>query len=57
MTKTMAFVSGMMVGALLAAPSVARAQTATISSALSNFDVVNNTGREAHGFEAELEGL
>ncbi|MDT5295889.1 MAG: hypothetical protein QOJ76_2769 [Acidobacteriota bacterium] len=43
--------------ALLAAPGVARAQTATVFGSLSNFDVVNNTEHEAHGFEIELEGL
>ncbi|MCU1384029.1 MAG: hypothetical protein JWL71_2726 [Acidobacteria bacterium] len=43
--------------ALLAAPAAARAQTATIYGSLGNFDVVNNTGHDAHGFEIELEGL
>lgn len=33
------------------------AQTATIYGASSNFDVVNNTGQEACGFEIELEGV
>ncbi len=33
------------------------AQTATIYGAASNFDVVNNTGQEACGFEVELEGV
>jgi hypothetical protein len=42
--------------ALLTAPA-ARAQTATVYGSLSNFDVVNNTGNDAHGFEIELEGL
>ncbi|MBV8855817.1 MAG: hypothetical protein JOZ02_02550 [Acidobacteria bacterium] len=42
--------------ALLASLS-ARAQTATVFGSLSNFDVVNNTEHEAHGFEIELEGL
>ncbi|HEX3555661.1 MAG TPA: hypothetical protein VIA62_20760 [Thermoanaerobaculia bacterium] len=42
--------------ALLAAPIAARAQTATISGFLSNFDVVNETGQDAHGFEIQLEG-
>jgi hypothetical protein len=35
----------------------AHAQTATIFGALSNFDVVNDTGHDAHGFEIQLEGL
>src|SRR5437868_3889567 len=34
----------------------AQAQTATISGYLSNFDVVNETGQDAHGFEIQLEG-
>jgi hypothetical protein len=42
---------------LLAAPLAARAQTATIYRSLGNFDVVNNAGHDAHGFEIELEGL
>jgi hypothetical protein len=42
---------------LLAAPAAARAQSATVYGALSNFDVVNNTGHDTHGFEIELEGL
>lgn len=41
----------------LAANAGAQAQTATLYGALSNFDVINNTGHEAHGFEIELEGL
>src|SRR5436305_11519132 len=36
--------------------AAARAQTATISGFLSNFDVVNETGQDAHGFEIQLEG-
>jgi hypothetical protein len=35
----------------------AAAQTASFYGSLSNFDAVNNTGHEAHGFEIELEGL
>ncbi len=42
---------------LLALPVIAQAQSATIYGSLGNFDVVNNTGHEAHGFEVELEGL
>ena len=37
--------------------SAAQAQTATTYGCLGNFDVVNNTGQEACGFEAEIEGL
>jgi hypothetical protein len=43
--------------ALLATPAAVRAQTATVFGSLSNFDVVNNTEHETHGFEIELEGL
>ncbi|MCE4538908.1 PEP-CTERM sorting domain-containing protein [Pelomonas sp. P7] len=39
---------------LLFAPLLAPAQ---VIGTLGNFDVVNNTGQEAHGFEIELEGL
>jgi hypothetical protein len=42
--------------ALFTAPA-ARAQSATVSGSLSNFDVINHTGNDAHGFEIELEGL
>jgi hypothetical protein len=42
---------------LLSAPTAARAQSATVFGSLSNFDVVNNTGDDTHGFEIELEGL
>lgn len=42
---------------LLASPHAAQAQSATLFGALSNFDVVNHTEHEAHGFEIELEGL
>lgn len=45
-------------GSLVLAASVgARAQTATIYGSLGNFDVVNNTGQNACGFEVELEGV
>lgn len=40
--------------ALLLTPLLASAQ---VIGTLGNFDVVNNTGQEAHGFEIELEGL
>ena len=35
----------------------AQAQTVSFYGSLSNFDAVNNTEHEAHGFEIELEGL
>ena len=39
------------------AVSPALAQVATVYGSLGNFDVVNNSGHDAHGFEIELEGL
>ncbi len=42
--------------ALLGSAAAARAQTATIEGTLSNFDVVNESGHDAHGFEIQLEG-
>ena len=43
--------------AVVAAPLTAGAQTATIYGSLGNFDIMNNAGQDAHGFEIELEGL
>src|SRR5690348_13147188 len=43
--------------ALLAAPIATHAQTVTLFGALSNFDVLNDTGQDAHGFEIELDGI
>jgi hypothetical protein len=37
--------------------SVATAQTPTTYGTLDNFDVINDTGGETHGFEIELEGI
>ena len=46
------------IGALLAAPRASRAQTTpTIVGSLANFDAVNDTEGEKHGFEIQLEGL
>jgi hypothetical protein len=42
---------------LVLAPALVLAQAATIYGSLGNFDVVNNTGQDAFGFEAEVEGL
>ncbi|MFN7922714.1 MAG: hypothetical protein U0Q16_21595 [Bryobacteraceae bacterium] len=42
--------------ALIALPSNAIAQTATVEGSLSSFDVVNDTGQDAHGFEIQIEG-
>jgi len=43
--------------AMLAAPFAAQAQTVTLFGALSNFDVLNDTGGDTHGFEIELDGV
>lgn len=42
---------------LIALPAIARAQTATITGNLGGFDVVNDSGQEAHGFEVQIEGI
>lgn len=54
-SRRSALITALLLG-LLAAPIAARAQTATIDGVLSNFDVVNETGLDAHGFEIQLEG-
>lgn len=41
---------------LVLAPTVLSAQTVTMFGALSNFDVMNDTGKETHGFEIEIHG-
>ena len=43
--------------AIFFAAIVTSAQTATVSGQLANFDVINNTGHDAHGFEIELDGV
>src|SRR5690348_5213198 len=43
--------------ALLAAPLAVRAQSVTMFGALANFDVLNDTGQDAHGFEIEIDGI
>ena len=43
--------------ALMAAPLALQAQTVTMYGALSNFDVINDTGEQAHGFEIEIHGI
>lgn len=45
----------LLLGALLATPGVA--QPSTGWGSLNNFDVVNDTGEDCHGFEIELEDL
>jgi hypothetical protein len=42
---------------LLTAAPAAHAQTATILGSIGNFDIVNNAGQDAHGFEIQLEGV
>jgi hypothetical protein len=41
----------------LLAPVAARAQSVAIVGSLANFDVLNNTGQDAHGFEIQIEGI
>jgi len=48
---------GVLAAALLAMPGAARAQSASINGSIGNFDVANNQGVDAHGFEVELEGV
>jgi hypothetical protein len=43
--------------ALLTTALVARAQAPAMVGSLGNFDVLNNTGEETHGFEIQLEGV
>src|SRR5712692_5999074 len=42
--------------ALLAAPIASHAQV-TLFGALANFDVMNDTGQDTHGFEIEFDGI
>jgi len=42
--------------ALLVAPISSQAQTTTVGN-LANFDVLNDTGQETHGFEIQIEGI
>lgn len=48
---------GALLLALLIAPVTSRAQTVTLFGALGNFDVLNDTGQDANGFEIELDGI
>ena len=43
--------------ALLAVPNMLHAQTVTLFGSLANFDVLNDTGQDANGFEIELDGV
>src|ERR1700753_2919067 len=42
--------------ALFASPLTTQAQTTTVGT-LANFDTLNDTGQETHGFEIQLEGI
>src|SRR5258708_37219460 len=39
------------------APIAVYAQSVTLFGALTNFDVLNDTGQDTHGFEIELDGI
>ena len=43
--------------AMLAVPISLSAQTVTLFGTLGNFDVLNDTGQDAHGFEIEIQGV
>jgi hypothetical protein len=43
--------------AFLAAPIASHAQSVTLFGSLYNFDVLNDTGQDTHGFEIELNGI
>jgi List-Bact-rpt repeat protein len=43
--------------AIVAVPAAAGAQTAVMTTYLGNFDIINNTGEDAHGFEIQFEGI
>ncbi|MFN8491441.1 MAG: hypothetical protein U0350_27840 [Caldilineaceae bacterium] len=53
-----ALVLTLLVALVPAKPVAAQgSSSATVFGSLGNFDVVNNTGHDAHGFEIQLEGL
>lgn len=56
-TVSQALSCAAMVLAFLAAPATSRAQTAAISGVLGAFDVLNDTGQPAHGFEIQIDGV
>jgi Divergent InlB B-repeat domain len=47
----------MLAAAVAIAPLPAQTQGVTVFGSLSNFDVYNDTGQDAHGFQIELYGL
>ena len=42
---------------MVAAPTIAQAQSAIIYGSLGNFDISNDTGQTCHGFQIELDGV
>lgn len=56
-TGTQVFAFVILVSALMGLPNPASAQTQTIFGTLNNFDVFNDTGQAAYGFEIELHGI
>jgi hypothetical protein len=50
-------VAGLALAAAMFGAHSAQAQTATIYGQVGNFDVANNTGDNAHGFEIEIQGV
>src|SRR5438552_19194422 len=56
-TAAKALGSSSLLLAMLAAPMAMRAQSVTLFGALGNFDVLNDTGQDAPGFEIELDGI
>ena len=55
-TVRRALFCGALVLASFAAPARSQAQTAEITGIMSGFDVLNDTGQPAHGFEMQLQG-
>jgi hypothetical protein len=51
------FLNGAFIAILAAVPAGLHAQTPAIFGTPSNFDVLNDTGQDVHGFEVELDGL
>ena len=45
-----------MIAAIAITPFLLQGQTAVVSGTLTSFDVVNDTGQPAHGFEIQLKG-
>lgn len=56
-TRTILGSSALLLATLLIAPASQAQTTLTMFGALSNFDVLNDTGQDAHGFEIEMDGI